>query len=93
MRTKEMFSLSVYFFMVLCGQQIIQKTKQKSKRLLQSQAWWYMPVIPALGRLRQEDLVFEASLSYIVKLCVKKSKPKPANQTKRHQNSIFYSST
>jgi hypothetical protein len=24
-----------------------------------------MPVIPALGRLRQEDLKFEASLGYI----------------------------
>jgi hypothetical protein len=26
------------------------------------------PVIPALGRLRQEDLKFKASLSYIVSL-------------------------
>jgi hypothetical protein len=29
------------------------------------QAWcWNIPVIPALGRLRQEDLKFETSLSY-----------------------------
>jgi hypothetical protein len=27
--------------------------------------WWYMPVIPALGRLRQEDIKFEASLCFV----------------------------
>jgi hypothetical protein len=27
-------------------------------------AWWCTPVIPALGRLRQEDLEFEVSLSW-----------------------------
>jgi hypothetical protein len=26
-----------------------------------------MPIIPALGRLRQEDSVFEASLGYVSK--------------------------
>jgi hypothetical protein len=30
-------------------------------------AWWCKVVIPALGRLRQEDLQFETSLGYIVK--------------------------
>jgi hypothetical protein len=25
--------------------------------------WWCAPVIPALGRLKQEDLEFESSLS------------------------------
>jgi hypothetical protein len=24
--------------------------------------WWYKPIIPALGKLRQEDLDFEANL-------------------------------
>jgi hypothetical protein len=33
-------------------------------------------VIPALGKLRQEDYEFEASLVYIVKLCLKKKKRK-----------------
>jgi hypothetical protein len=28
-------------------------------------AWWGIPVIPTLGKLRQEDLEFEASLSDI----------------------------
>jgi hypothetical protein len=29
--------------------------------------WWCTPVIPALGKLRQEDHEFEASLDYIVR--------------------------
>jgi hypothetical protein len=35
-----------------------------------------MPVIPALRRLRQENLKFEASLSNIAKSCLKKKKKK-----------------
>jgi hypothetical protein len=30
-------------------------------------AWWYTPVIPALGRKRQENHKFKASLGNIVK--------------------------
>jgi hypothetical protein len=29
-------------------------------------AWWYMPVILVLGRLRQKDLEFETSLGHVV---------------------------
>jgi uncharacterized membrane protein len=36
-------------------------------------AWWYIPVIPALGRLRQEDQELEASLDYKAKPCLTKS--------------------
>lgn len=31
-----------------------------------------MPIIPALSRLRQEDLKFQASLGYTVTLCTPK---------------------
>jgi hypothetical protein len=33
--------------------------------------WWLTPVIPALGKLRQEDCKVEASLSYRVRPCLK----------------------
>jgi hypothetical protein len=33
---------------------------------------WYIPVIPALRRLKHEDLGFEAGLGYIVRPYLKK---------------------
>jgi hypothetical protein len=33
-----------------------------------SQVWWCMTIFPALGRLRQEDHEFKASLSYMASL-------------------------
>jgi hypothetical protein len=33
-----------------------------------------MPVIPALGRLRQEDCEFQARLGYIANFCLKEWK-------------------
>jgi hypothetical protein len=43
-----------------------------------SQAWWYTPVIPVFGRLRQEVHEFEASLVYTARshLYLKKKKKK-----------------
>jgi hypothetical protein len=40
------------------------------------QAWWFMPIIPAFGRLRQENLDFETSLGYIVETVSQKKKKK-----------------
>lgn len=32
--------------------------------------WWHEPIIPVLGLLRQEDLKWKTSLSYIAKSCL-----------------------
>jgi hypothetical protein len=37
-----------------------------------AQAWGCMSIIPALGKLRQEELRFQSSLGYILRSCVKK---------------------
>jgi hypothetical protein len=42
------------------------------QKLKLSQAWWNMPVIPALLRLRQENPEFKDSQGYIVRPCLKK---------------------
>ena len=40
-----------------------QKKKKQKKNLLQSQAWWCMPLVPALWMQRQEDFCeFKVSL-------------------------------
>lgn len=33
-------------------------------------AWWSMPIIPELRKLRQEDLKLDIRVGYIVKLCL-----------------------
>jgi hypothetical protein len=36
------------------------------------QVWWYMPVIPALRRWRQEDREFQTNLGYMARPYLKK---------------------
>jgi hypothetical protein len=43
-----------------------------NKRILGSWMLWCTPEIPALGRLRQEDGEFQASLNYQTRPCLKK---------------------
>jgi hypothetical protein len=46
-------------FSVLCRKYIFKI------KLLWNQVWWHIPIILALGNLRQEDHKFRASLDYI----------------------------
>jgi hypothetical protein len=50
-----------------------------------NQEWWCTPVIPAFGRLRQEDLEFKANVGYIVSPCLKKPKKKNPKAEKRRE--------
>jgi hypothetical protein len=50
--------------------------ERERERYRESQAWWHTPIIPPLGRLRQEDQEFEASMGYIARHCLKKKKKK-----------------
>jgi hypothetical protein len=45
-------------------------------------ACWCIPISPALGRLRQENCKFKASLDYTEKPCLRKTK----NQTETNTN-------
>jgi hypothetical protein len=41
---------------------------------LKSWVWWYTPLIPAFERLRQKDVEFDTSLSYITRMYLQKKK-------------------
>jgi hypothetical protein len=49
------------------------------------QVLWYRPVIPALGRKRQEDHEFQASLGYTVRSCVKNSKSRRRRRKRKRK--------
>lgn len=46
-----------------------------------NRACWLTPVIPALERLRQEDLKLESSLDYIVRPCLQKRTKSKTSKT------------
>jgi hypothetical protein len=41
------------------------------------QVWGCMPVMPALGKLRQEDPEFGVNLGYVTRLNLKREREKP----------------
>jgi hypothetical protein len=47
----------------------MEKKSSYCKKRIFSWAWWYSPVIPALGRGKQKDLEFKTSLGYMVRAC------------------------
>lgn len=58
------------------------KTKQKGKQ--EGPVWWCTPVNPALWGLRQQLTELKASLSYMVRHCLKiKIKQKPTKKKKK----------
>jgi hypothetical protein len=62
----------------------IKKKKQPNFKMSKgSWAWWCVPAIPALQRLRQEDHKFQASLNYTAIPCLKNKQTK-GNAFNRH---------
>jgi hypothetical protein len=57
-----------------------------SLELEPSQVWWHMSVIPALGRLRQEDSEFEVILGCIWGSILQPPSPPPAHKKKKDKN-------
>jgi hypothetical protein len=54
----------------------IQKIESKGWKDIPCQVWWCIPVRSALGRLRQEDHKFKASVRYTARQKQKRKKRK-----------------
>jgi hypothetical protein len=50
-----------------------------------SWVWWSMLIIPALRRLRQEDLKFEDCLGHIGRPCLKKKKERKEGRKEKER--------
>jgi hypothetical protein len=47
--------------------------------------WWYICIIPAFEKQRQEDPAFNFSLDHIVRLCLKKRKKRRKKKAKKKE--------
>jgi hypothetical protein len=56
----------IYIFNISLYLQVMSYHFTCTIRTLTNWAWWRMPKIPALGKLRQKDHEFETSLRYMV---------------------------
>lgn len=61
------FSCIYFHFMNLTPQKTKIKQKYLTFKSSLGQIWWYNPVIPALGRFRQEVIKFQTKWGYIVR--------------------------
>jgi hypothetical protein len=54
--------------------------------------WWHTPVISTLGRLRQDDLEFEANMDYKMALSLKEKKKNsmPKLQMELGKKEVFF---
>jgi hypothetical protein len=51
------------FWFFSCSFLIIQQRYNEGMRV--HRGWWYIPIIPGLGKLRQEDRVYQVNLYYL----------------------------
>jgi hypothetical protein len=69
----------------------VESTEDSLKRTAQSQAPECISVIPAPGRLKQEDLKFKASLGHIVTPVSKSLSPHTQKSTAQMMNTFHWS--
>jgi hypothetical protein len=55
--------------------------------------WYHIPIIPALGMLRQKDSESKASVGYVLRSCLKKDKEKICIWINRHISMFLGSKT
>jgi hypothetical protein len=73
------------------------KLQRQSKNGPFERVWWNNPVIPALGRLRQDDFGIETRVGHVARLCLKSKQINPTlnleTPQRAAQNFPFFEST
>jgi hypothetical protein len=47
-----------------------EREREREKTFIKILRWWCTPLMPPLGRLRQADVKFQASLGYMMRSCL-----------------------